>query len=183
MVFAIDVAPLLESSDVENLSLTVADHYRRSDSSHGETCCVEPRTSVMGLRMRWVERVVGSNRILLYLAGVTLVLSAAAGVLMRWVEPAVFPTIGTGVWWAVVTFCTVGYGDVVPTSALGRFVASVVMVFAITFITMVTALVTSALVTGAQRRREEAESESHPPVHETLQRIEDRLAQIERKLG
>jgi len=144
---------------------------------------MEPRTSVMGLRMRWVERVVGSNRILLYLAAITLVLSAAAGFLMRWVEPEVFPTVGTGVWWAVVTFCTVGYGDVVPKSALGRFVASIVMVFAITFITMVTALVTSALVTGAQRRREEAESAAHPPVHETLGRIEARLERIEQKLG
>ena len=137
----------------------------------------------MGLRMRWVERVVGSNRILLYLAGITLVLSAAAGIVMRWVEPEVFPTVGTGVWWAVVTFCTVGYGDVVPKSALGRFVASIVMVFAITFITMVTALVTSALVTGAQRRREEAESAGRAPVHETLAAIAGRLERIERRLG
>jgi voltage-gated potassium channel len=133
--------------------------------------------------MRWVERVVGSNRILLYLAGITLALSTGAGFVMRWVEPEVFPTVGTGVWWAVVTFCTVGYGDVVPTSSLGRFVASVVMVFAITFITIVTALVTSALVTGAQRRREEAESAAHAPVHEALARIESRLERIEQTLG
>jgi len=133
--------------------------------------------------MRWVERVVGSNRILLYLAGITLALSTGAGFVMRWVEPEVFPTVGVGVWWAVVTFCTVGYGDVVPTSSLGRFVASVVMVFAITFITIVTALVTSALVTGAQRRREEAESAAHAPVHEALGRIESRLERIEQTLG
>jgi len=138
---------------------------------------------MLGLKMRWVERVVGSNRILLYLSGVTLVLSAGAGFVMRWVEPEVFPTVGTGVWWAVVTFCTVGYGDVVPKSAFGRLVASLVMVFAITFITMVTALVTSALVTGAQRRREEAESAGHPSVHEALAAIEERLERIERRLG
>jgi hypothetical protein len=41
---------------------------------------VEPGEATFGLRMRWLERAVGSNRILLYLAGVTLVLSAAAGV-------------------------------------------------------------------------------------------------------
>jgi len=126
---------------------------------------------------------VGSNRILLYLAGVTLVLSFGAGILMRWVEPDVFPTIGVGVWWAVVTFCTVGYGDVVPTSPLGRLVASLVMVFAITFITMVTALVTSALVTGEQRRREEADAALHPPLKDSLALIEQRLERIEQKLG
>ena len=137
----------------------------------------------LGLRTRWIERAVQSNRILLYLAGVTLALSTAAGFVMRWVEPDVFPSVGTGIWWAVVTFCTVGYGDVVPTSGLGRFVASVVMVFAITFITVITALVTSALVTGEQRRRQAAEEAEHPPVHETLARIEQRLEGLERRLG
>jgi voltage-gated potassium channel len=125
---------------------------------------------------------VQSNRILLYLAGITLLLSTLAGFVMRWVEPDAFPTVGTGVWWAVVTFCTVGYGDVVPTSALGRFVASVVMVFAITFIAVITALVTSALITGEQRRRQEALEAEHPPVHETLARIERRLEALEKRL-
>ena len=130
-----------------------------------------------------MERVVRSNRILLYLAGITLVLSFGAGILMRWVEPEVFPTVGVGVWWAVVTFCTVGYGDVVPTSTFGRLVASLVMIFAITFITMVTALVTSALVTGEQRRREEADVALRTPLEESLALIEQRLERIEQKLG
>ena len=124
-----------------------------------------------------------SNRIVLYLAGVTLALSAAAGFLMRWVEPEVFPTVGTGIWWAIVTFCTVGYGDVVPESALGRIVASFVMVFAITFIAIVTALVTSALVTGEQRRQQAELDAQDSPVLESLQRIERRLDALERKLG
>jgi voltage-gated potassium channel len=133
--------------------------------------------------MRWLERAVGSNRILLYLAGVTLVLSTGAGVLMRWIDESAFPTIGTGIWWAVVTFCTVGYGDVVPDTALGRFVASIVMVFSITFITVVTALVTSALVTAEQRRREEARIAAGDPVRESLARIERRLDEIESRLS
>jgi hypothetical protein len=64
---------------------------------------VEPRSGTFGVRIRWLERAVGSNRILLYLAGVTLVLSTGAGVLMRWIDESAFPTIGTGIWWAVVT--------------------------------------------------------------------------------
>ncbi|HLG09426.1 MAG TPA: potassium channel family protein [Gaiellaceae bacterium] len=138
---------------------------------------------ILGLRMRWLERAVGSNRILLYLAGVTLILSMVAGIVMHAIDEDGFPTIGTGIWWAVVTFTTVGYGDVIPTSALGRFVASIVMIFAITFISIITALVTSALVTGEQRRRELRETAKHPPVHESLTRIEARLDRIERRLG
>jgi len=136
---------------------------------------------VLGLRMRWIERAIGSNRILLYLAGATLVLSTAAGFLMHLVDEQDFPTVGAGAWWAVVTFTTVGYGDIVPTSALGRIIGGVVMVFAITFIAIVTALVTSALVTAEQRRREAAEAELHAPVHELLERIERRLEALERR--
>lgn len=132
--------------------------------------------------MRWVDRAVRSNRILLYVAGLTLGLSVAAGLLMHRIDDEAFPTVGTGVWWAVVTFCTVGYGDVVPTDPLGRAVAGVVMVFAITFIAIVTALVTSALVSGEQRRRDELEA-TEGDLGAALGRIERRLDAIERRLS
>jgi voltage-gated potassium channel len=148
----------------------------------GEGLRMEPQAPVFGIRMRWIERAVASNRILLYLAGFTLILSTLAGFLMHWVDGDSFPTVGTGIWWAVVTFCTVGYGDYVPQDTLGRLVASIVMVFAITFITIITALVTSALVTGEQRRRLEAEEAGHAPIHEVLERIDERLERIEREL-
>ena len=135
---------------------------------------------MLRLGSRWIERAVGSNRILLYLAGVTLGLSTAAGFLMHWIDDESFPTVGTGIWWAVVTFCTVGYGDVVPTDSLGRVVAGVVMVFAITFIAIVTALVTSSLVTAEQRRAQRAAEDTGG---RALERIEARLEAIERRLS
>lgn len=137
---------------------------------------MEPRAPFLG---RWVQRAVSSDRILAYLAAVTFALSAAAGILIHWIDKESFPTVGTGIWWAVVTFCTVGYGDYVPNDSLGRFVAGVVMVFAITFITVITALVTSALVAGEQRRRAESEGARYPAIHEALARIEERLEKIE----
>jgi voltage-gated potassium channel len=134
---------------------------------------------MMRRESRWIERAVGSNRILLSLASVTLTLSAAAGLLMHWIDEEAFPTVGTGIWWAVVTFSTVGYGDYVPTEGLARVVAGVTMVLAITFIAVFTALVTSTLVAQAQRR----EQAQRPPIDETLARIEDRLERIERTLS
>jgi hypothetical protein len=47
---------------------------------------------------------------------------------------------------------------------------------------VITALVTSALITGEQRRRQEALEAEHPPVHETLARIERRLEALEKRL-
>jgi len=45
--------------------------------------------------------------------------------------PSSFNSIGDTMWWCAVTMFTVGYGDVVPTSGLGKAIAAVVMLFGI----------------------------------------------------
>jgi len=86
-------------------------------------------------------------------AVVTLVVTVIAGLLMRLTDPQSFPNIWLGLWWAVQTTTTVGYGDVVPASALGRVIAAFVMVVGLGFITVSTAAITSAFLEAARRRR------------------------------
>ena len=86
---------------------------------------------------------------------VTVVVTIVAGSLMRLTDPKTFPNIGLGFWWAIQTVTTVGYGDVVPASILGRTVAALVMVVGLGFITVSTAAIASAFVEAAQRRRAE----------------------------
>ncbi|WP_318937005.1 potassium channel family protein [Oceanobacillus halotolerans] len=45
------------------------------------------------------------------------------GSAIHFVEPAQFPTIFDGIWWAFVTGATVGYGDYVPLTVRGKIVA------------------------------------------------------------
>src|SRR4051794_17564587 len=59
---------------------------------------------------------------------VLLFASVAVHVLERNAQPAVFGSLPSTLWWAVVTLTTVGYGDVVPVTPLGRVVAAVVMI-------------------------------------------------------
>jgi voltage-gated potassium channel len=59
---------------------------------------------------------------------VLLFASVAVHVLERRVQPAVFGSLPSTMWWAVVTLTTVGYGDVVPVTPLGRIVAAMVMI-------------------------------------------------------
>ena len=42
------------------------------------------------------------------------------GILIHLIEPRNFPTIFDGIWWAIITASTVGYGDYVPHSAIGK---------------------------------------------------------------
>ena len=62
----------------------------------------------------------------------------------REVNPAV-TSIADAIWWAVVTLTTVGYGDVTPITLEGRIAAGILMVLGITFFSILTAALTSAL--------------------------------------
>ena len=53
-----------------------------------------------------------------------------------------FQTVGQGVYWAIVTMTTVGYGDFVPQTVLGRVLAAVVMLLGFGIIAIPTGIVT-----------------------------------------
>ncbi len=63
-----------------------------------------------------------------------------------------YPTIGRGLWFALQTVTTVGYGDVTPARTEGRVIAAVLMLTAIGFLAVITASVTAALVESGRRR-------------------------------
>lgn len=109
------------------------------------------------------------------IGAITLGVSVAAGILMRSIDQQDFPTIGSGLWWAVQTVTTVGYGDKVPHSTEGRFVAAVVMVTGLGFLSVVTASISALFVESTRRRRSRRDDA-------TLEHIADRLEQIERRL-
>ncbi len=112
-------------------------------------------------------------RLVLLVDGVLVV---AAGILARIVEPETFSSIGSGLWWSVVTVGTVGYGDIVPHTVAGRFIASVTILFSLAFIPTVTSLVVAALV----RRQQEAQIAT---LDARLTEIIDRLGAIETDLS
>lgn len=58
-----------------------------------------------------------------------------------------------GMWWGVVTFLTVGYGDRFPITFWGRFLAIVLMFSGVLVISLVTARISSAFFEAALKRR------------------------------
>jgi voltage-gated potassium channel len=64
-----------------------------------------------------------------------------------------FQTVSNGVYWAIVTMTTVGYGDLVPQTALGRLLASVVMMLGFGIIAIPTGLLTVSGVRHQQKQR------------------------------
>jgi voltage-gated potassium channel len=70
------------------------------------------------------------------------------------VQPDKFPDIPSTMWWAVMTLTTIGYGDVYPTSALGRLLASVIAVIGIGLFALPAAILGSAFIEAAQERKQ-----------------------------
>jgi voltage-gated potassium channel len=73
----------------------------------------------------------------------------ASGFLMRVLDHKEYPNIFIGMWWAIQTVTTVGYGDVTPKAVAGRIVAAFVMLEAIALVAIVTAAITSTFVARA----------------------------------
>lgn len=66
------------------------------------------------------------------------------GTIMYVVEGAEngFTSIPQSIYWAIITITTVGYGDIVPTTVLGKFISSVVMIIGYSIIAVPTAIFT-----------------------------------------
>ena len=77
-----------------------------------------------------------------------IVLCVILGTVMYLVESeqdSGFTSIPRSVYWAVVTLTTVGYGDIAPITALGQFIASLIMILGYGIIAVPTGIVTSEM--------------------------------------
>ena len=85
--------------------------------------------------------------------GSILVLTTIMGSVMYLVEgpESGFTSIPRGMYWAIVTLTTVGYGDISPQTDLGQFIASIVMIMGYGIIAVPTGIVTVELAEAARR--------------------------------
>ena len=113
------------------------------------------------------------------IASVTVAVTVLAAVLIHFTDRQNFPNIGDSLWWAIQTVTTVGYGDLVPTSAAGRLVAALVMLVGIGFLTVITAAITSTFIETARKRIEGNTSDT---ISTKLDQINARLETIEAEL-
>jgi len=134
---------------------------------------------------RWLDRLLARTQnprqAAVVIAVVTTAITVLAGLLMTVVDHGGFPSIGSGLWWAVQTVTTVGYGDHVPTTVTGQLLAAVVMLLGIGFITVITAAITSSFI--SRSRLEPPPAGDGMSVAERFTRIDEQLERIEAAVG
>jgi voltage-gated potassium channel len=128
---------------------------------------------LQGAMMRLTVR-----RAVMVIVALATSLAVIAAILERLVDPA-FRTSGLAFWWAVTTVTTVGYGDVVPESAAGRAVASVLMLVGLALIPLITSVVVSILISQRTREAHELEARTFTAILERLESIDRRLSGLE----
>jgi voltage-gated potassium channel Kch len=109
----------------------------------------------------------------------TAVVVFGSGVLMWAVDHSEYPNIWVGMWWALQTVTTVGYGDVSPTKPSGRIIATFVMLYGVAFVTIFVAAITSIFVARAAAERGIAEDEAEQRIEARLDVMDDRLGRLE----
>jgi voltage-gated potassium channel len=127
---------------------------------------------------RSIERVLSSRHVFGRLIFTTVALTILFGVLISLVDRKEFPSVWLGMWWAIQTVTTLGYGDIVPTQISGRLLAAVTMIVGIAFLSLITATVASVLVSRASQ---DVSSEEANLVI-ALKRVEQRLESLEQEL-
>ncbi len=85
-----------------------------------------------------------------------------------------FEDFGDAIWWTIVSFTTVGYGDLYPVSALGRFAGAIMMFTGLAALGSVAAILGSVLGMGS---KDEDEEEKDRIVLE-LQDLRNEIAQV-----
>jgi voltage-gated potassium channel Kch len=105
------------------------------------------------------------------IAAFTLLVTVAGGILERVFDHREFPTIGRGLWFALQTVTTVGYGDVTPKYTVGRLIGAVVMLTGLGFLAVITASVTASLIESSRRRFAESEADTSRRMEEVVERL------------
>lgn len=65
---------------------------------------------------------------------ITMTVIIFFGIIISFIEPETFKTVFDGLWWAIITASTVGYGDFAPKTVLGRVTGIVLIIFGAGFL-------------------------------------------------
>ncbi len=117
-----------------------------------------------------------------YAALIVFTVVIGGGVVFVAVEPGQRLSTWDGLWWATETVTTVAYGDIYPTTVLGRIVATVVMTSGIGFVALLTGALAQRFLHGGN---EGAVPEPMPSEAEMMRRLDEmshQIAELQRTL-
>lgn len=131
------------------------------------------------------------KRSLVYLLILAFAVAIASGLILYLLDPNIH-SLFDGIWSAWVTMTLVGFGDVVPTSFLGRLLSATLILFGLTLFSLFTAILSVTLigknidtwghdVRQLEQETSRIETEENQILHE-LARLHERMDALEKQL-
>lgn len=135
---------------------------------------------------------VKAKQSLVYLLTLAFAVTIASGFFL-YLFDANIHTLFDGIWFAWVTMTQVGFGDVVPTSFLGRLLSAALILFGLAIFSLFTAILSATLIgknmdvwgTDVRLLEQETnriETDENKILHE-LARLHERMASLEKQLS
>jgi voltage-gated potassium channel len=118
-----------------------------------------------------------------YAALIAFTIVVGGGVIFVAVEPGQNLSTWDGLWWAIETVTTVAYGDIYPTTALGRIVATVVMIAGIGFVALLTGALAQRFLYGERTGTTPKPDPDQADVMRKLEDLSDQIAELQKALG
>ena len=141
----------------------------------------ERRDEAHGPALRWLDRRERRRGLrprdaAVLIVAVWLLAVIVFGVVEHLLDDQTFPTVWLGMWWALQTVTTVGYGDVVPESDAGRAIASFLLLGGLSLLSVITAAITSGFIARAQRQTgQDTEAELLAEIRELRAQVDELL--------
>ena len=114
-----------------------------------------------------------------------LILLLVSSTLMYYIEhetnPDGFPNIIATLWWAVVTLTTVGYGDVVPVTMLGKFLNGVTALIGIGVVALPTSILSAGFLEKVEERKKNEKAAKEKLEYQLLQELRKRTEETNEK--
>lgn len=106
-----------------------------------------------------LQRVIYARRgelfLVYFLGGIVVLVAASFMYLVEFHDPSGnFNSIPKTMWWAIITLTTVGYGDVVPTTALGKVLGSIIALTGVAFIALPAGILGAGFIEEFEKMRE-----------------------------
>ncbi|MGO9134008.1 MAG: ion transporter [Methylovirgula sp.] len=115
------------------------------------------RSSAFGLLWAVLREEASAIMALIFAICLTLTISGALMYMLEGREqPNIFSSIPAGMWWAIETITTVGYGDMVPVTFAGRVLGGIISVVGIGTLALFSGLITVSYINQLRLRRERA---------------------------
>ncbi|MFT6659963.1 cyclic nucleotide-gated ion channel [Maritalea sp.] len=90
--------------------------------------------------------------VLLILTALLLIAASGMYAIEGHVQPEEFGDIPSAMWWAMATLTTIGYGDVIPATALGKWFAGLIMIFGVGIFALPIGILSNGFAMEVNRR-------------------------------